>query len=819
MSLIKKLYLEEGLYPIEDYEFGDEEVFRGNYDFYELEIDPPVVGPDDGKFNFGDLADDDDFRCAVGDYDMNDDSKSIDYDFGDIDEIAYYEPTDYDFCDQDENPPEDTEDDGEFNFGDILLKDATAIHDYDMSANIPVDLIPNPEVDDGTYNFVEIEEDYKFAEIDWDFNKDEPLEPEEGEIDINFYEITDEEPIEYEEDTKEWDFGDLNPNDLPLADYDFNEDIVKAELLLDDGDYNFGSTDEEHEEDFATATKDFNFLNIVVFDMYSEYQYDCNFINIDVDEDPTGTGDLNFFDLDDSSDNETTLTDETDLNFDQLAEFNIDEEDVITYNFGNIIDLIDQEDIETDIHDNSDYDFNELASDGQPDNMVFFNFGDLNLEIDDYDTDIEVDNLNFNFAEEGGSSIPFNKLLDPLLGEDVDEGEFNFGDIDLKDTTAIGDYDMNEDINILRRTYDFGEIEDLLELYGDIHYFDIDGDETFNYGDIDNEPESFAELDWWFELDDIPVDLDKIEPPSTEDIDWDFGDIEDDEEFIFDFKDMDEIELYPPTQFDVEYDFGCQDELGYQKTKEFLVKALNDAVRQLTETKLVVTEAENKQKVLANVLFQYFYNERTNKSFIQFNINNNSYDFDRDKLKKLITWRIESQFKYDTGIWGEVVNRNHVGCDATDVSYNVTPYTIGYWVSVDGTYEAVEDKAEVYLDLKDKELPPQRSATIWDVFKTAESISRKYNLIYGQVSKEDKDNYIKEREKLLLKYRDPKYKDYYKGQVEILEEKYNINRYRNENIPEAVTEYMDWYREYFDANIPDVHSYTRRCNLAIQLAS
>ena len=162
MSYIKKLWFEAGLYPTEDFDFG-EEFFENDYDFFDIDDDAPVEGDDDGKFNFGSL--DDNEPHAVGDYDMNEDGLTIDYDFYDIDE----------------DPPVTGDDDGVFNF---------------------IDSEDEPE-----------------AEGDWDFNKDIPVDPD-PENNIDFYDI-DEDPPVVGPDDEVFNMGDLNPNDVPLPDYDF----------------------------------------------------------------------------------------------------------------------------------------------------------------------------------------------------------------------------------------------------------------------------------------------------------------------------------------------------------------------------------------------------------------------------------------------------------------------------------------------------------------------------------------------------------------------------------------------------------------------
>lgn len=359
--------------------------------------------------------------------------------------------------------------------------------------------------------------------------------------------------------------------------------------------------------------------------------------------------------------------------------------------------------------------------------------------------------------------------------------------------------------------YDFGDVDDDSNR-NNFDFYDIDDDPPvtgddeglYNFGYLDIPGSETAEGDY-----DMETDIDPGEQG---------------EELDYDFWDIDEHDPMYPTQFDIEYDFGDSSELGFQKTKEWLIKALRDSVEEMKHDKsYVVSEVEMEQGVDPYVVFQYFYNERTNKSFIQFNMynHNRGSEWNKDELVERITRKIYSQFKYDTGIWPEIMNRDQKK-RVPDNRRTITPYTIGYWYSLDNTYETIEDKAEITLDSRSFKMPPPPmdddghilppEKKIEDFFDIAEQIARDYNLL-NEISRENRNDYITEYYNIL---KETHGKGNYLDRVAELDALYNPNKYNNANIPNAMIEYMEKYEGFFNYRLPLIHSYTRRCNVKIE---
>ena len=484
------------------------------------------------------------------------------------------------------------------------------------------------------------------------------------------------------------------------------------------------------------------------------------------------------------------------------------------------------------------YDFYDIDTDPpvEGDDEGKFNFGNIDDDephaTGDYDMNNDPRESQFDFGDQDE---------DPPV-EEEDDGKFNFIGTEDEEKMAEGDWDMNKDIPIEPEPEDtdcnffdldedppvegdddgkfnFGDLNEG-QTEGDYNFFDTDedppveGDDdlVFNFSDIDEDPESFEELDWDMEQEGLPINMDDPGDDDTDIVDWDFGEAEDDEEYIYDFYDIEEHPDMRHTQYDIEFDFGDEDRTGYRLTKKFLEDGIRDIWMQILHTKgAKILEVEYDQMADPYIVFQYFYSEKTNKSFIQFNVFNiNNHDL-YNQVMTMMTWRINSQFKYDTGITAEIVNSRETSI-VPDNRLLLTPYTIGYWYSVNGEYEAIEDRAEVYLDLQSIAMPPNAQGSIYDLYKVANEITRKYNVVLDPLdSKANREKFIKEREQLMIEYGKPEYKDIYKEKVDELKEEYIPNRYNNNNVPLAVTEFLEYYMNFFGCKLPSVYNYTKRC--------
>lgn len=851
MSLIKKLWFEEGLYPDEDYDFLDiDETELGNFDFFDLDEDHSVIGDDDGVFNFGDIDEGD--ETAEGDYDMNEDTppppdptdishdfmdedewyeehkneeaKSIDftdedewyeenadpgycnYDFGDIDPV--HEPPDLPSYIVDIPCDEDRVDDYKYNFEDL---DAGAV-DYNF-LDIDEDIYQEFP-DDGVCNFGDIDEEDETAVGNWDFvDIDDPNQPTNAidDTSYDFYDIDEDPPVEGDDDGV-FNFGDIQIFDCTaVGNWDFDPE-------------------EEYEPSVATEDYDFNIIEGEIPDEPDDGVY--NFGDID-EGDETADGDYDMMSQDQPhspGDTEPHAEGDYDMMMDPPENVRPEDPDNGKFDWGEL------ETSETDVS------FDFVDEDEYYESVEDFGWENYNF----YNIDLEEEDIDLSYQTVPGTAT------------DPDDGVYNFGDLDEEDESAVGDYDMDDNPPQEQRPdepddgyYNFGDIDEEPAPEKDRTAEteeDAEWPENREYGDADVEEEAGEEYanigtargDWDMMENPIaerhPLDIDEgefnfgdiDEGDETAEGDYDYGDAEDDEEYKFDFHDMDEIELWP-TQFDVDYDFGELDLIGFQQTKDFLIKAFQEVIADMTkDPDFEVYEKDIETGLDPYMKFQYWYNERTNKSFIQYEFFNQNHNqiLNKHDLMDRVTARIKAQFKYDTGIIPEIVNISEKDV-VPDNRRVITPYIIGYWESLNGGYETIEDRAEIALDMRQFTDPDyvtdeaaydlgdyfkHRSKKFIEFYNITNRISNDYNLKIKSLSTADQDAYIQEYHEVLKHRNDANFPDL----VAELNERYSNNNYTNSNIPDAFNEYWDEYKDFFNYKLPSVYYYTRRCNVVIK---
>lgn len=343
---------------------------------------------------------------------------------------------------------------------------------------------------------------------------------------------------------------------------------------------------------------------------------------------------------------------------------------------------------------------------------------------------------------------------------------------------------------------------------------------SVDFGDIDTDPPVVGPDDGVYNFGDID------EGDETAEGDYDYGDAEEDEDFIYDYNDIDENPDVGNihSQFDIELNFGDSDTYGYQVTKEWLLKAVKDSVEEMKQdNSYVVTEVDMEQGMEPYVMFQYFYNERTNKSFIQFNMynHNKGYEWDKSQLVERITRKIKNQFKYDTGIWPEIMNRSNLRT-VCDNRINLGPYAIGYWKSLDDVYEILEDKAEITLDARKFTSDPPKiidghiippDKTMEQFFDIVRRISDDYDLRSTEISHDNRNDYITQYYQIL---KETHGQGDYDERIAALNESFIPERYKNDNIPNAMEEFVDEYEDFFEYRLPKVVDFARRAYVKIE---
>ena len=99
------------------------------------------------------------------------------------------------------------------------------------------------------------------------------------------------------------------------------------------------------------------------------------------------------------------------------------------------------------------------------------------------------------------------------------------------------------------------------------------------------------------------------------------------------------------------------------------------------------------------ITVQYYYYEKYNKCFIEYEIGPSIKPNlgNLDNFKTRILRYIDQNFDYDVYIYPDVVFYDQDISQITDTSHKLTPFTIGCWRCIDGSYEYLYDKAAVMI--------------------------------------------------------------------------------------------------------------------------
>jgi hypothetical protein len=298
------------------------------------------------------------------------------------------------------------------------------------------------------------------------------------------------------------------------------------------------------------------------------------------------------------------------------------------------------------------------------------------------------------------------------------------------------------------------------------------------------------------------------------DLDDPEGDTTNDEE-LYDFGEVTPDEHYSKNDpLAVEYNFGGLDEAPDTIVDRYLVKLIKDAVRDAVSNgnlKAVVTDLFNP---LADIItFQYFYNYKTNKAFIEFKYSDRiKRNYDIDAISAKISSYIKSNFKYDIEIWPDVTTITDYSKSANLSDSLITPFTIGYWESLSGEYEFLSDKMEVLvdinIDLSETSYPPDMKFD--DFCEFVYSLDKRYSQV--ELSEEDKSNYINEYNELYLEYHDT---PEWNTKLDELNSRYSVVKDLNSRIPDMFEEYATEYARVFDKELPEVLPFVNKTYVEI----
>lgn len=251
--------------------------------------------------------------------------------------------------------------------------------------------------------------------------------------------------------------------------------------------------------------------------------------------------------------------------------------------------------------------------------------------------------------------------------------------------------------------------------------------------------------------------------------------------------------------------------------EKFIIRQMTNALQEaFSNGNIHVLRKEDAEPMLyPHIELQYWYSERTNKMFIEWDISKQIRGYiPRNLLKETINGHINANMRYDTLVWPEIVLiEDNTDEEKVDTNEILTAYTIGYWKCLNNRYEFLEDETEIRLDLEQYHTPLDRKPPKnFDEFLTiVKSIYNRYKnpyMTYAQKSEFIDRSYV-----LWDQYKDDL--DTYNAKMLELEQEYHIDRDINNKIPEMFAEYKTAYENFFNRELQDVIPQTKRVRYVI----
>lgn len=134
---------------------------------------------------------------------------------------------------------------------------------------------------------------------------------------------------------------------------------------------------------------------------------------------------------------------------------------------------------------------------------------------------------------------------------------------------------------------------------------------------------------------------------------------------------------------------------------EYLKKILKDVLRDYASNgKINLDKIYGKQPNRGYIELQFVYMKDISKVYISYNLSNEMMNhINVQKFNNYFNMYINANMQYDTGIYPEILFAEDDVQEKTDESYILTPYTIGYWLSMSGKLSFLEDERLVMQDL------------------------------------------------------------------------------------------------------------------------
>lgn len=259
----------------------------------------------------------------------------------------------------------------------------------------------------------------------------------------------------------------------------------------------------------------------------------------------------------------------------------------------------------------------------------------------------------------------------------------------------------------------------------------------------------------------------------------------------------------------IEYQDRTREEIE-SEIRSFIIKQITNALQEeLSNGNITVVPVDDRPQLQPYISLQYYYSERTNKVLIEWDISDSvRFYAPREIIKDRINGHIMANMQYDIRVIPEILLMEDKTHEMVDSSFNLSPYTIGYWKCLTGKNELIEDRTEVMLDLEQyhKGLDEKPEKNFDEFIEIVKEINKRYKNEY--MTDEEKSEYIQGAYEIWDLYKDDL--DTYNTKMQEYNHEFSESHGRHdfinedEKIVEMYAEYKEAYNDFFNRELPDI---------------
>lgn len=258
----------------------------------------------------------------------------------------------------------------------------------------------------------------------------------------------------------------------------------------------------------------------------------------------------------------------------------------------------------------------------------------------------------------------------------------------------------------------------------------------------------------------------------------------------------------PSTIYFIEKTQAELTQIAYKDIKRILLTSLRE-----NEINGNITLVEHQLEPIGyGIKLQLWYNPLTHTVYMEYDLNRASeLKFNNARFSETFEWNLKNNFHEDTYMWLEIIHPEDGYADTCDSAYLAlpTPFTIGYWTSIMGRYEFLEDPQEVYNDATNFINPsdeiehgfPTKKFT--DFCELVDELAGRYR--QTSLTEAQKNAFIAEMYTISTTY--DRSSAAYRTAVNNLKNRYSIKTNIANQIPQMFNEYNTIYNNFFERSL------------------